>query len=125
MAEDHGSGPISVCEEVYFEEQKELATQTKTTLLLQFGSPTCERCPAFADAIADLGATYKFTWLYCNAHDPDQDLTEAFEITKLPAFVLYTPGSSQQHVVANASPEHLTAAFKERCTPVLTLDADF
>ena len=94
-------------------------------LLLQLGSAACERCPAFHDAIAALKETHQFKWVYCDAHHQDADLPEFFSVARLPAFVLYNPGTEQPLVVANASPEQLHDAVSKTCTPVFTLDADF
>ena len=101
------------------------ATAACTPLLLQLGSDVCERCPAFHTAIAQLGNEYRFTWYYCDAHHQDTDLPEALEVTKLPAFLLYTPGSTSDYVVANASIKDLTEAVRDGCLPVFTQDADF
>ena len=116
---------VSVVTEEDYEAQKEAAHAKGVPLLLQVGSEKCERCPAFHDAIAALTATHRFAWVYCDAHNPDTELTEKFAITKLPAFVIDTYGSDSEHVVANASPEQLAEAVAAKCTPVLQLDADF
>lgn len=93
-------------------------------LLVQIGSPACERCPAFAEEIAKLAHTHQFVWVYCNAHADDQELTEHFTIAQLPAFVL-KKGCDDPLVVANATLDQLRDAVGAGCTPVLTLDADF
>tara|TARA_Y100000389_G_scaffold204734_1_gene259291 strand:+ start:7297 stop:7650 length:354 start_codon:yes stop_codon:yes gene_type:complete len=111
-----------------FESAKISAKTSQTPLLLQIGSATCERCPAFHDAIAKLKGTHQFTWAYCDAHHQDTDLPEHFAVTQLPAFVTYdaTGNSLGNHVVvANASIEQLTQSVTSICTPVFTTDAEF
>lgn len=111
------------------EEELTTAAEARTTsLLLQVGSDACERCPAFHTAVAALKETHQFQWAYCDAHDADTDVPEAFAITRLPAFVLYAPdpaGHQTPIVVANASPEQLQTAVSKTCIPVFTVDADF
>ena len=117
--------PPSMLTEEEFDKGVEASNQSGLPLLLQLGSEKCERCPAFHAAIAELKSAYNFTWTYCDAHNPDTDLPERFSITRLPAFVLHHTGSAEPLVVANASPEQLQAAVSKKCTPILTLDADF
>ena len=64
-------------------------------LLLQVGSESCVKCPAFGEAVASLANEYEFGWYYCDAHDDDTDIPEAHGITKLPAVVIVRNGMSE------------------------------
>lgn len=97
----------------------------RKTLLLQMGSESCVKCPAFAEAIVALGELYQFEWVYCDAHHEDSDLPEHFAVTQLPAVVVVGPDDRAPSVIANASHEALGLIVREKCAPVLRLDEDF
>jgi hypothetical protein len=120
------SGPVgTVLTDEEYEEGKEVADSTKVTLLVQLGSDACVRCPAFQKEISKLTATYNFRWLYCDAHDADSNRPEHFNITQLPAVVVYDPSSKEHEVVANADAATLRAVVVSRCRPAFTTNADF
>ena len=99
------------------------------TLVLQFGSKTCPRCPAFGTALAALCASHQVSRAYCDAHDED-DLVEHFSIVALPAFVLLHAGRGGEDappplVVGNATPCQLHDAVVAVARPLLLLDEEF
>lgn len=63
-------------------------------LLLQVGSESCVKCPAFGEAVASLAREYEFEWYYCDAHG-DTDVPETHGISKLPAVVIVHDGASE------------------------------
>tara|TARA_B100000683_G_scaffold264089_1_gene293189 strand:+ start:106 stop:498 length:393 start_codon:yes stop_codon:yes gene_type:complete len=97
--------------------------------LIQFGSPKCERCPAYGDAINVLSKSYDFLWLYCNTHTYDGVLIEKYGITRLPAFVFGCDTPSIETQVGQAEPARapykVEAVVRASLTPSLSLDADF
>lgn len=55
----------------------------------------------------------------------DTELTEHYNITKLPAFVFARNGADQPLIMSPALPTEVRAAVEAACRPVLQLDADF
>ena len=92
-------------------------------VLLQCGSPVCTRCPAFTAAIENLKSNFKFTHIYVNTHDAEEDLLEDLQVSQLPAFVLLS-GKDQAQAQA-ATPEQVDTAVRTLCTRELVLDDDF
>ena len=72
--------------------------------------------------MAELATKYQFDYFYTDA--ADTELTEHYEVSKLPAFVLYKTPESEPIVLSPASPEQVQGVVKGNCTPVLRLDAD-
>lgn len=100
------------------------AQHAREPLLLQMGSPTCVKCPAFTERIEALRSKHKFTHVYANTHDCEEDLLAELEVTKLPAYLLLSPDAPP---LANqaASPDQITAAVTTACPPDLQLDEEF
>lgn len=96
---------------------------TATCVLLQIGSKACRLCPPFYEALRELDSEFQFDWRYCAA-DEDNNIIEERGITKLPALVLCVRG--QDAIVRQAcDTDELRALVRGRCTPKLSLDADF
>jgi len=91
-------------------------------LLLVLKAPWCARCPAFGEAVGDLATKFQFDYYYTDASDTE--LTEHYDVTKLPAFVLYKGPEAEPLVHSPATPEQVVGAVADSCTPVLQLDAD-
>ena len=122
MARTHTGDILTVDE---FDAASAALKGTGKTLLLQMGSESCTKCPAFVEAIAALGTQYHFEWYYCDAHHEDSDLPEHFEVKQLPAVVVLDAQDERPSVVANATHEALEELVKKKCPPILTLDEDF
>ena len=91
--------------------------------LLQCGSPVCTRCPAFTAAIEGLKSSFKFTHIYVNTYDAEEDLLEELQVSHLPAFVLLS-GKDQAQGQA-CTPDQVGTAVRTLCAPQLVLDEEF
>lgn len=109
-------------------------------VLLQCGSPSCVRCPAFTERIRVLQTQFQFFHVYVNTHEVEEDLLEELQVTQLPAYVLVSgvppmaqaqsqgsQGSQARYLTSKqaASPDQLAAAVAAVCPPTLVLDAEF
>lgn len=92
-------------------------------VLLQMGSPTCVRCPAFGERIDELKAERKFKHVYCNMHDVEPELHEELQVTRLPAYALVYGDRTLS--CEGATPEQVATAVHGTCPGVLVLDEDF
>lgn len=92
-------------------------------VLLQCGSPTCVKCPAFSSQIEKLKATYKFTHVYVDTHNCEEELLDELQVTQLPAYTLVH--GDKAWAQQSASPEQVMTVIKDVCPPVLVLDEDF
>ena len=92
-------------------------------VLLQCGSPTCVRCPAFSAQIVALESEYMFHYVYVNTHDAEEDLLEELRVTQLPAFFLVH--KDEMAIGQSSKPDDVTAAIYRMCSPKLVLDGDF
>ena len=93
--------------------------------LLQCGSPQCKNCPAFTEKIQALKQSFQFKHVYVNTHDAEEDLLEALQVTRLPAFFLTRTAGTETHQGQASTPEDIERAVRALCTPVLSLDDDF
>lgn len=93
-------------------------------LLLQCGSPVCEKCPGFTQKIEELKLLFHFQHVYVNTHDAEEEFIDELQVTKLPAYFLVANKTQLAHA-QSASPDLLAAAVTCNCTPVFTTDADF
>lgn len=91
-------------------------------VLLQLTAEWCHRCPGFAEAVRALADNFEFEWLVANV--ANTELTELFDVRKLPAFVLCKRGQ-MPIVKGDATPRDLNDIVQSECKPMLTLDADF
>lgn len=112
------SNAIRTLEE--WEKYKEDASEP---VLLQCGSPACVKCPVFSSQIEKLKATHKFTHVYVDTHDCEEDLLDELQVTQLPAYTLVH--GEKAWVQQSASPEQVAAVIKDVCPLVLVLDEDF
>ena len=95
---------------------------TESPLVLQVGASWCARCPAVHEAIEALQADSVFTFVYTDASMTE--LTEHFEVSKLPALIIYKNGMDPwicQAVSVNAVNEAVKSMTRRR----LVTDADF
>lgn len=102
--------------------EKLIEDATESPLVLQVTASWCARCPAVHDAIKALQADFQFTSVESDASDTE--LTEYFEIVKLPALVIYngmTDPLVHQAISVNAVNEAVKLHSKRR----LITDADF
>lgn len=91
-------------------------------VLIQVTADWCALCVGFNEAIEAIHPHYDFVWLIADA--ADTELTAAYNITKLPAFLLLKKG--QLPIVRAAASQHdLNSVIKEECQPRLKLDEDF
>lgn len=119
-----GASPVATL--ITVEEWQEACTNATTdqaTLVLQLGSDWCERCPAMHQCIKALKTDFNFKWVYSDA--ADTELTEHFEISKLPAVVVYKEEMSEPWVRQAVSVVEVQQAVKLMCPGVFALDADF
>lgn len=105
------------------EREQQIADDEKTALLVQLGAEACQRCPPASAALEALSREYQFRWVYCDAHDPNTELPEHYNASKLPALVVYKDGHST--VAEDATVQRLGELVRAACTPVFTADADF
>lgn len=99
------------------------ARERHEVLLLQMGSPACTKCPAFSTTITKLKLAHRFTHVYVNTHDAEEDLLDDLQVTQLPAYRLVTEGEDlQEQAVA---PDKLSSVVARHCPPVLRLDDEF
>ena len=75
------------------------------------------------EAIAEMKTDFQFKWLYSDA--ADTELTELFEISKLPAVVMIKDGMETPWIRQAASVETVRGAVKLMCPGVFVTDADF
>ena len=123
-AESHGEKPTATIITVEeWDEQKTLSLSDKQALVLQIGSDWCERCPAMHDALAAMKTDFKFKWVYSDA--ADTELTDHFEVSKLPAVVMFKEGMDEPWVRQAASVTVVREAVKLMCPGVFVTDADF
>ena len=60
--------------------------------LLQFSSDRCPRCEPFTEAVTALQRHFAFSHVMCTVTE-SEELVEAFEVSKLPAFVILPKGA--------------------------------
>ena len=96
---------------------------TDGAVLLQLGSPVCTLCPAFTECIEQLKTERKFTHVYVNMHDTEEDLCEELQVTRLAAYVLIC--GDQTLSAEGATPDQLAQAVHNVCAGILVLDEDF
>ena len=98
---------------------------TNNVVVLQIGSDWCERCPAMHECIKVLQSHFRFEWFYTDA--ANTELSEHFEISKLPAVVIFKPGATEDGIwkqQAVAIPV-VQQAVKLICPAVFVTDVDF
>ena len=98
------------------------ATATRPLLLIM-RADWCARCPAFGNEVATLATEYQFEYCYTNADDTE--LTEHFQVIKLPAFVLSRNSGDDVLVMPAAAPRDVRLAVESCCEPVLNLVTEF
>lgn len=124
IADDCAESPVATLITVEeWNTARDSAVEAKETLLLQLGASWCERCPAMHEAIAEMKADFQFKWVYSDA--ADTELTEHFEISKLPAVVMINEGMKAPWIRQAASVEVVRGAVKLMCPGVFVTDADF
>lgn len=107
------------------EELDALRERSPSPVLLQFSSHTCTRCGPFAEAVLAEGRDYEFEYRMVVVTDAPE-LVEAFEVAKLPAFVLLSPtGEGSREATQAASVEAMQAAVRTMCAPRFRLDEEF
>lgn len=99
------------------------AQDVEGAVLLQMGSPVCALCPAFTECVEQLKTKRKFTHVYCNMHDAEEDLCEELQVTRLPAYVLIC--GEQTLSAEGATTDQLAQAVHSMCAGILVLDEDF
>lgn len=105
------------------EEWSKCKAQPGVAVLLQCGSPTCEKCPAFGECVEKLKSSFAFEHFYLNTHDAEEELLQELRVTKLPAYFLLR--DERVATEQAASPETLERAVENMCAPRFTTDADF
>ena len=90
--------------------------------VLQFGSEACAHCPAATTLLSQLTADYNFSWVYQDCLSP---LAEEFEISKLPAIVVWSGDHSNVAVYQGLRGEQVKEVVEKHCAPRLVLDAEF
>jgi thioredoxin-like negative regulator of GroEL len=90
--------------------------------VLQFGSEACAHCPAATTLLSQLTADYNFTWVY---QDCLSDLALEFQISKLPAIVVWSGNRDNVMVYQGLRGEHVRAVVAQHCARRLVLDAEF
>lgn len=93
-------------------------------VILQFAKHDCLRCVPFTEAVEELKRDFRFYHLVANVTEAP-DLVEDYEISKLPAFVVWPPGDVCFQVAQDASPEQLRVMVRAVCAPTLKLNEEF
>ncbi len=109
---------------VSLDEFQELQASPGATIVVQFGSKPCTRCPPVTDVISQMQATHQFRYAYIDVHEAEHDLMEQFGISKLPAYALYA-GTSLLQTAQAVTPEAVQSAVSKECLPILKMDEDF
>lgn len=105
------------------QELEEAIGRALQPLLLIVKASWCARCPEFSREVSTLATQYQFEYCYTDA--ADTEMTEHYNITKLPAFVLVSTNADPPLVKSPALPTEVRAAVEAACRPALQLDADF
>ena len=91
-------------------------------LVVQFGSERCAHCPQTTLRLSQLTADYTFEWVY---KDVSADLCEEFQITRLPALVVWL-GPEAYSVHEGLRGAQADSIIKDCCWPRrVQMDADF
>jgi len=91
-------------------------------IVVQFGSERCAHCPQTTLRLSQLTADYTFEWVY---KDVSADLCEEFQITRLPALVIWS-GPEAYSVHEGLRGAQADSIIKDCCWPrKVELDADF
>ena len=99
-----------------------LAPKVGRPIVLQFGSERCAHCPQTTLRLSQLTADYTFEWVY---KDVSADLCEEFQITRLPALVIWS-GPEAYSVHEGLRGAQADSIIKDCCWPrKVELDADF
>jgi thioredoxin-like negative regulator of GroEL len=114
---------ITITTLVQLQDARETAKSNDCPLLVQCGSPVCQRCPPFTEEIQKLALEYKFHFVYINTHAAEEDLIEEIQVSQLPAYILETP--TDVHKQQSARPVDVREAVSGSCKPAFVLDDDF
>ena len=99
-----------------------LAPKVGRPIVVQFGSERCAHCPQTTLRLSQLTADYTFEWVY---KDVSADLCEEFQITRLPALVVWS-GPEAYSVHEGLRGAQADSIIKDCCWPrKVELDADF
>ena len=109
---------------VSLEEFQKLQSSPGATIVVQFGSKPCTRCPPVTEVISQMQSTHQFRYAYIDVHDAEHELMELFGISKLPAYALYA-GTSLLQTAQAVTPEAVQSAVAKECLPILKMDEDF
>lgn len=90
--------------------------------VLQFGSEACAHCPAATTLLSQLTADYNFSWVY---QDCLSELAEEFQISRLPAIVVWSGDHTDVAVYQGLRGDQVSAVVAKHCARRLVLDADF
>lgn len=91
-------------------------------IVVQFGSERCAHCPQTTLRLSQLTADYTFEWVY---KDVGADLCEEFQITRLPALVIWS-GPEAYSVHEGLRGAQADSIIKDCCWPrKVELNADF
>ena len=94
----------------------------ETPTVLQFGSEACAHCPAATTLLSQLTADYNFSWVY---QDYLSVLAEEFQISRLPAIVVWSGDHSDVAVYQGLRGEQVREVVEKHCARRLVLDAEF
>ena len=114
---------ITITTLAQLQDARETAKSNDCPLLVQCGSPVCQRCPDFTKEVQQLALEYKFHFVYINTHDAEEDLIEEIQVAQLPAYILET--QQEVHKQQSARPVDVREVVSGSCKPVLVLDEDF
>jgi thioredoxin-like negative regulator of GroEL len=114
---------ITINSRAQLQDARETAKSNDCPLLVQCGSPVCQRCPEFTKEVQKLALEYKFHFVYINTHAAEEDLIEEIQVAQLPAYILETP--TDVHKQQSARPVDVREAVSDSCKPALVLDDDF
>ena len=114
---------ITITTLAQLQDARETAKSNDCPLLVQCGSPVCQRCPDFTREVQQLALEYKFHFVYINTHDAEEDLIEEIQVAQLPAYILET--QQEVHKQQSARPVDVREVVSGSCKPVLVLDEDF
>ena len=100
-------------------------TENQTPVLLQLSAPWCARCQPFSDIIRNELSARTALWLW-NDVSNDREIVEYYEITKLPAVIIFdAQQSTTPQFIQSANRETLVTLLDHVMSKRLILDEDF
>ena len=112
-------------EEAFDEQMRQIKSgAVQRSVLVQFSAPWCRRCPPITSDIQSLTMRREFEWIYVNVADT-RFAVERFELSQLPAVVIYANALSDEYVVHQGVTVQQLDQLTAHCPSKLVFDEDF